>query len=57
MNQEIKVGDNFPLDPAHVGDCDGEHKSGPFVAYCVLDSGHEGNHVATNGQTVVEVWK
>lgn len=57
MGKDIKVGDRFPLDSKHVGDCDGEHKKGIFTAFCVLDSGHAGNHVATNGETVVEVWK
>jgi hypothetical protein len=53
----IKVGDSFPLDQAHVGDCSGTHTAdNGFQAFCVLDEGHGGSHVATNGATVVEVW-
>lgn len=53
-----QVGKPFPLDPADVGDCPGEKLdgSGIFTAYCVLDEDHQGRHVATNGQVVVEIW-
>lgn len=54
----IEVGDPFPLDEGNVGGCsalrvDG---SGVFLAACVLDKDHDGKHVASDGQTVVEVW-
>lgn len=53
----ISVGDPFPLDVEHVGDCSGEHRApGGMLAFCVLDEGHAGPHVATDGETVVEVW-
>jgi len=53
---DIKVGEPFPLDIGHIGDCDGEFHNGPFVATCVLDTGHGGKHVASDGQKVIEVW-
>lgn len=57
MAEGIRVGDSFPLDEVHVGDCPGIHMSGNgFMAMCVLDEGHGGPHVATDGETVVEVW-
>jgi len=53
----IAVGDPFVLDEDNVGNCPGEFV-GPFglVAMCVLDEGHGGVHVATDGQVVVQVW-
>lgn len=54
----IAVGEPFPLDASNVGDCSGEKLdgSGIFTAYCALDEGHDGRHVASDGETVVEVW-
>ena len=54
----IAVGEPFTLDEENVGDCSGERTdgSGIFVAFCVLDEGHAGQHVATDGVTVVETW-
>jgi hypothetical protein len=52
----IKAGDPFPLDEADVGDCPGVYSTDVFRALCVLDSGHRGPHVATDGLKVVEVW-
>ncbi|MEV7132095.1 hypothetical protein AB0N24_04320 [Arthrobacter sp. NPDC093128] len=54
----ITVGEPFPLDETNVGDCSGEKVdgSGIFTAYCALDEGHGGRHVASDGETVVEAW-
>lgn len=55
----LKVGDPFPLDRAHVGDCPATKRDGAglFFALCVLDEGHSpAPHVATDGRFVVEVW-
>ena len=53
----IAVGDSFPLDERDVGDCPATVSKVPgAVAFCVLDEGHRGQHVATDGETVVEVW-
>ena len=50
---DIKVGDSFPLDPKNIGDCEAVH----VFACCVLDTGHGGRHVASDGERVVEVWE
>lgn len=54
----ITRGEPFAVDEANVGDCNGEKVdgSGIFRAYCALDEGHLGPHVASDGSTVVEVW-
>lgn len=54
----IAVGEPFPLDESNVGDCSGEKLdgSGIFTAYCALDEGHQGRHIASDGERVVEVW-
>jgi hypothetical protein len=53
----ISVGDRFTLAAGDVGDCPGEFVgAGGMLAFCVLDHGHAGPHVATDGSVVVEVW-
>lgn len=57
MSENIRVGDRFPLDEIDFGDCSGIHVSAnKFAVLCALDEGHGGPHVATDGETVVEVW-
>ena len=58
LGDTIAGGEPFPLDVRNVGDCGGEKVdgSGIFTAYCALDEGHAGPHVASEGHTVVEVW-
>ena len=53
----IVVGDPFVLDANNVGDCPAEFEGvGGLLAFCVLDEGHAGQHVATDGTTVIETW-
>lgn len=54
----IQVGDAFVLDSGNVGDCSSIKMDGAgiFAAMCVLDENHGGRHVASNGETIVEVW-
>lgn len=52
----INVGESFPLDAAHVGDCPSGFTAFGLEVSCVLDTGHGGQHVASDGQTVVAVW-
>lgn len=57
MSDRIQVGEPFALPVDHVGDCDGEYQNVlGFFAVCVLDEGHAGPHVASDGTKVVEVW-
>lgn len=53
----LQVDDPFPAELVSVGDCPAEYVA-PFgmIAFCLLDDGHEGQHVATDGQRVVAVW-
>lgn len=54
---DIKVGEPFALNRGDVGDCPGIYRAlGGLIAMCVLDEGHSGVHVATDGRVVVEVW-
>ena len=54
----IAVGEAFPLDEDHVGGCSSTQAegSGSFLALCVLDAGHAGKHVASNGDEIVATW-
>lgn len=51
----IAAGEAFLLDEDHVGDCSSTQAdgSGAFLAFCVLDEGHAGKHVASNGDEIV----
>ena len=54
----IARGEAFAMDLHEEGDCpamqvDG---SGTFVSVCVLDEGHGGPHVSSDGEIIVQVW-
>jgi hypothetical protein len=58
MSDPIAVGDPFPLSHSDIGDCQGVCRGkGGMIAMCVLDEGHGGPHIASNGRMVVEVWR
>jgi hypothetical protein len=58
MSTPPKIGDDFPLEDDFVGDCTAEKKMDfGLPAMCVLDPGHDGPHVATDGKRVIQVWK
>lgn len=54
----IAKGEPFAMDLHEEGDCPAMQvdSSGAFVSVCVLDEGHGGPHVASDGEIIVQVW-
>ena len=56
MPRVIRAGDPFPLGSSAVGCCPVETEYDGFVVACVLESGHCGQHVASDGEYALAVW-
>jgi hypothetical protein len=56
MSPVIRAGDPFPLGSSAVGCCPVETEYDGFVVACVLESGHCGQHVASDGEYALAVW-
>lgn len=54
---KFHVGDTFPVDLINDADCTSAVTKMGFPAACILDAGHDGQHVAVGFEgIVVEVW-
>lgn len=54
---KFHVGDAFPVDLINEADCTAVTAPAGFPAACILDAGHDGQHVAVGFEgAVVEVW-
>ena len=53
------MGERFPVADPDVGDCPAEHLNTDRYLLrvpCVLDTGHAGPHIASDGHVIVEIW-
>jgi hypothetical protein len=57
MSGLIRAGDPFPLGSSAVGCCPAEIDYNGFLVACVLESGHGGQHVASDGEYALAVWE
>jgi len=54
---KFQIGDVFPVDLIGEADCPAETSRIGFPAACILDEGHDGQHVAVGFEgAVVEAW-
>ncbi|PVZ55201.1 hypothetical protein [Arthrobacter sp. H-02-3] len=54
----FRIGDAFPVDLVNEADCPAVDSRQAFRAFCVLDKGHGGQHVAVGAEgKVVQVWR
>ena len=54
---KFHVGDTFPIDLLGEADCPALATKSGLIAACILDSGHDGQHIAVGFESkVVEVW-
>jgi hypothetical protein len=57
MSGLIRAGDPFPLGSSAIGCCPAETDYNGFLVACVLESGHGGQHVASDGEYALAVWE
>jgi hypothetical protein len=56
MSSLIRAGDPFPLGSSAIGCCPAETEHNGFVVVCVFESGHGGQHIASDGEYALAVW-